>query len=501
MARAATRSDVWRQSIARRTAVRVPYDGAMHRVLVLAFVVSLLIAGSSCSSTPASSCSAGCDASTPDAGTLDAGTHDDASLDAAAVDAQAADASVVSPWNGTTLTASSCSLDDVRAALASAHDGDTIQIPAGRCTWNDSLVVTAGVRILGAGIDVTTLEGGRFEMQGDRIFRVSGLTFTGTAGFDVSSHAHGWRIDHVRFDHVTGWAANRIVWVEPDAGGYTSGVVDHATFDAPQSIQVHVRETSGGGNGSWQRPLDMGGVDAVYVEDSEFLHDVVDVSAPVTDCEGGGRIVVRHSRIVNSYTEMHDAITGGLRSCRRWETYANTFETTDPGGQCAYLGIRGGTGVAFDNTFLSHPDCEPIQVALYRVNQLGDEPWDMLCGTGSGRACLGGSGDLVRCASDADCGGEPGSCLVIDGPGTTPDGYPCRDQLGTDGNALQTLAPALFWNNHFSDGALSPPFIERGDAYLVEGRDYCVGDTMPTTCGGIATTYAPLAYPHPSTVL
>jgi hypothetical protein len=407
----------------------------------------------------------------------------------------------VSPWTGAQIAATSCELQDVRAAVARATDGDTVNVPAGTCTWNGELALAHGVRVLGAGVDATRLAGGRFTATTDRTFRVSGMTLSGTAGFNVTGHAHGWRIDHVRFERVTGFAANRIVWVEPVAGGYTSGLVDHCDFNDPQSIQVHVREF--GGNGSYLRPLDLGGPDAIYVEDCNFNHTMLNVSDPVTDCEGGGRIVVRHSYIANSYTEMHDAIIGGLRSCRRWETYENRFTTTYASGQCGYVGIRGGTGVVFNNTFLTANDCEPIQVALYRTHQDDGDPWDVLCSHTSGRACLGAASVMpAGCASDADCGGAAGSCVPLDGPSDAPSGYPCRDQIGTDGNSPQTSRPALFWNNRFASGSASTdPVLNMVGEYVRAGRDYCVGATMPATCNNVPTTYQPYAYPHPLTGL
>lgn len=408
-------------------------------------------------------------------------------------------------WPGTTINAATCSFSDVQSAVASASDGDTVAIPAGNCTWTNAISVQKSIRILGAGIGQTNLNGGRFNASAPdgKQWRVSGMTITGTGGFNVSSHSKSWRIDNIRFNAVSGFSQNRIIWIEPDDGGYTAGLVDHCIFDDPDSIQVHIREAWGGGNNSYQRPLDLGGADAIYVEDCEFNHSVLQVSNPVTDCEGGGRIVMRHSSIKNSYTEMHDAIIGGLRSCRKWETYANTFQTTYASGQCSYIGIRGGTGVAFDNTFLNAPDCDPISVALYRTYQTGGDPWDVLCSNNSGKACLDTSASYPEgCTSDAQCGGEPGSCVKVDGNSASPNGYPCRDQLGTDGNATQTSRPALFWNNKFASGSQSPPDVGGTSAtYVQQGRDYCTGSSMPTSCNGVATTYTPYAYPHPLTAL
>ena len=198
---------------------------------------------------------------------------------------------------------------------------------------------------------------------------------------------------------------------------------------------------------------------------------------------------------------MHDAIIGGLRSCRKWETYENTFETTYASGQCGYVGIRGGTGVVFNNTFKNPNDCDPIIVALYRTYQQESDPWDALCSNSSGKACLNTTSTYPKgCSSDADCGGGANSCIALDGPSSNPSGYPCRDQFGWDGNAPQVTHPALFWNNKFGSGANAPPKINSGGSYISQSRDYCVSTTdMPTSCNGVTTTYTPYTYPHPLT--
>jgi hypothetical protein len=56
---------------------------------------------------------------------------------------------------GNTLTAASCNTSDVQAAINSAAEGDTVNIPAGTCTW------TSGVTISGKGIIVQGAGGGR----------------------------------------------------------------------------------------------------------------------------------------------------------------------------------------------------------------------------------------------------------------------------------------------------------------------------------------------------
>lgn len=407
--------------------------------------------------------------------------------------------------------AATCSIADVTTAYTAAVDGDRVLIPGGACTWNATLTVAKGIAVLAAGEGngsggTTNIVGARFSVTvpNGKNWSIGGFTTSGTAGIDVTGNSKSGRIHHITWSTVTGAAtAGRIIWIQPSSG-FSIGLVDHNTFNSPQSIQFHVREENSG-NATYMRPLDLGGPDAWYVEDSAFNHTVLNISAPVTDCEGA-RFVFRHNTVSTSYIEMHDAVTDGLRGCHKWEIYSNTFTTVDI-GLCTYIGIRGGAGVVGDNVFTILPSCAPILFQLYRRNHAPGGVW-ALCSSSTGKACLATkSGNLVSCTTDANCGGVTGACQLIDGTGS-PSGYPCRDQLGTDGNAPQFIAPVLVWNNKTAANVQQPPDNDSsygGGTYMVEGRDFCVGPTTssaddatkPTSCAGKATPYTPYTYPHP----
>jgi len=70
--------------------------------------------------------------------------------------------SVSTPGGGNIINAASCNAPDVQTAINSASDGDTIQIPAGACTWsagvsiNSATLRTKMVKLVGAGTDAST---------------------------------------------------------------------------------------------------------------------------------------------------------------------------------------------------------------------------------------------------------------------------------------------------------------------------------------------------------
>lgn len=437
------------------------------------------------------------------------------------------------PASAVTFNAATCSIADVTTALTSSSDGDTINIPGGSCTWNATLTVSKAVTIQGAGATLdsgfvtggvasgsTNLAGGRFTVTvaAGKTVVIGGFNLTGTAGFNMTTASKSWRIHHVRFTQVTGFTQNRHIWIEGTSNDYTQGVIDHIEVYDPNGIQIHPRETMWGGNNSWMRPLDLGGPDAIYIEDSYFSQPTssYDVSSPITDCDGGGRLVFRHNTIFLNYFEMHDAVVPGSRSCRKWEVYQNTWVTTAAAmlnpGQFAQIAIRGGTGMVWSNRLRSTTFSNDMTYSNYRTYQGNNgDPWNALCqSSGAAKACLNGTTAPITCTSDSQCGGQAGSCQKIDGSGGSglPTNYPCRDQMGTSGNIVQGRVPALFWDNRFDGGAnnniaAGPVSLTVNGSpvltYTVANRDYCIttSATMPMSCGGITTQYTPYTYPHP----
>src|SRR5438874_3802777 len=52
--------------------------------------------------------------------------------------------------SGATIGAKSASLGDVESAIGSAHEGDTVIVPAGTASWTSTLVITKGITLKGA---------------------------------------------------------------------------------------------------------------------------------------------------------------------------------------------------------------------------------------------------------------------------------------------------------------------------------------------------------------
>ena len=326
------------------------------------------------------------------------------------------------------------------------------------------------------------------------------MTISGASFISDTGASKNFRIDHITINNSVGYVSGRAIWFQPTfKGSYHKGVLDHLTVNncVPDGVCIHFRgPQQEGGNSSWLRPLGLGGSDAIYIEDSTFTYPSSG-TRDLVDAEAGARYVFRYNKVTNGWLGMHDAIIGGFRSVRKWEIYNNTFTTTPAGTGCFVASIRGGTGVMFNNTIINDTGCIGyIQLENKRQYQAGVDPWGALCSNTSGKAILNTSTTYP-----AGCTKGTG-CVNIDGAASNPNGWPCRDQIGADGNAPQVggSAPALFWGNTLNGLYINLP-NDDAYGYIKTGRDYCksASATMPASCNGVSTTYVPYTYPHPLT--
>src|SRR4029077_7555902 len=123
------------------------------------------------------------------------------------------------------INAASPSVTDVRRAIASAADGDTVIVPAGTAAWSSTLTITKGITIQGqsavnsdTGVcnDQTILQdnfpaggaGGFFQCTTNtgQFLRITGITFRAAPGnvneeLDGAINLHG-NSNKVRLDHL-----------------------------------------------------------------------------------------------------------------------------------------------------------------------------------------------------------------------------------------------------------------------------------------------------------
>ena len=267
------------------------------------------------------------------------------------------------PLPAASIRANSPSQPDVQAAIDSAHEGDTVLLPAGKAVWPKSLLLPRkNITLQGAGMTQTVITDradiGIRITDGEGAFHIAGLGFDGSGNVSGRSilvaggSALGFRIDHCRFYNERHMLDIRDIHAE--------GLVDHC--------QYVCLENKGGGdhaalyvNGdrtaAWKRPPGLGTSHAVYVEDCEFDYFAAGNSdRPYLAMSNGAKVVFRHNRAKNGCFEAFGAFDyyAGARGGISLEVYENQFS-----GNCYCLfTIKSGTATLFNNTISGYaPGC------------------------------------------------------------------------------------------------------------------------------------------------
>jgi hypothetical protein len=433
------------------------------------------------------------DAGARDSGGADSGAAGDAGADtAAAPDATSSGSDALS---GATITAASCESGDVLAAAASAQAGDVVGVPAGTCTWSQTVTLTTGIVLRGAGAGSTGTRIRRasgfsaplveIALSEDLPVRVTAILFDNQRTIDgtdlpavlVSGRDYGGQgtaLTHVRIDHIlVNLGGRQVHWT-----GWAYGVVDHSTF-VNGDIAIGL---TGDDDFAWQRAIAPGTGDAVFIEDNLFQ---IDNNAPFEPNEQiyhqeGARSVLRHntfdgSRYTNGNSLFLDShgnqnyysgsVSTDMRGQPIREIYDNTFHAYQT---YRFDHSRGGSTLIHDNAFIYDSGSAPPILDLEE-----EEAWQ--------------------------------SQLFS----PLRNSWPAEDQINA----------TFVWNNTINGVAatvndVSTTWDTNDDVFAKEGRDFWMKPPDATTCTaypqvtkmGAAlypmrytciTSYKPYMYPHP----
>jgi len=326
-----------------------------------------------------------------------------------------------------TINAASCSYNDVLAAITSAQSGDTVNVPAGSCTWSSDISVQKKVFIEGAGMmsTVITANSGAFDL-GYSGAHVGNIGFRSSSDIAIIVKGSGWRIHHCKFESTGG---SKIVMIQPQSntgGSYVlAGLIDHCEF---KDCRIYVRgslanwDESEQQHESWTQSAELGKFDTVYIEDCKFD---TKYGGNLFDADMAGAYVARFNTMNGGVFEMH-SLYQDMRGTRKWEVYHNTISNSYSSLYYPFR-VRAGTGVVFNNVATGNWD--NLAVGLDNVRSYDSTP--------------------DRCD-----GSSP-----LDGNELGKSGYPCRDQIGRgpdnprwDDNPLvrtftQPLLPVYAWGN------------------------------------------------------
>ena len=362
------------------------------------------------------------------------------------------------------ISAPSCLQADVQAAMASAKDGETVEVPAGSCTWSGMSIVKA-IHLKGAGTGQTNISvsDNAITKQAIGIIRISDFSFTkrgGGNGSKAFTVGGSWlNAEPVVFENNSVTISNSGFFRLNIVGGM---VIANNSFIGEWDDSFIQPQHDNDTENSWGTADTMGDRDDtgtlnIYVESNTFYGG----TNQNIDCSSNARCVYRYNDLTYSSFNSHGFATSPA-SVRHWEVYNNVYRypfTTDQiGAQNWLIWIRGATGVIFNNAF--------VDIA---GNYWGEK--DEL------RFSIRGAED-VR---------PQGSCADVS--------YPVPQQLGQNHDgAFYFTDPIYIWGNSGTQAIGAgwswgnPCNLDFSD-FWQENRDYVVGIAKPG--------YTPYTYPHP----
>lgn len=276
-----------------------------------------------------------------------------------------------------TIQSASVSLSDVSAAVASASNGDTVRIPAGYAAWTNSLTVTNGIQIVGAGMDSTIITNGITPGHNAYVFiyspsspsvglfRLSGVRVDGNwngGGFwavnnpgTTNGIVRLLRVDRCKFLNCgnTTYTMRAL-----NITALTFGVADNNVFQNNQKT-FDMEDGVSDESVPWSLPASYSlGTTNTFVFESNAVTNNDSRCALITSGGQGGRYVFRHSIVDttglsdNQHFDMHGDFDGGNRGTVCAEIYGVIVRTKSSSYQ--FLDQRGGTALVFSNAVV-HP--------------------------------------------------------------------------------------------------------------------------------------------------
>jgi hypothetical protein len=262
----------------------------------------------------------------------------------------------------------------IQQMIDSVPSGGTVHLPSGCFEISDPIRVPDGTRVIGDGAGRTILyrhpdkwkdRGGAMIVvkgavgsAGTQVSRIAfvGVRNTRDKGNDEGIHLENctdFRIDHCYFDGI-GYAGVNV-------RGASRGVIDHCVF-----VDVFKEGIDNLGYGvvvygtqEWDEDPGLGTARATFVEDCEFIGCRHAVAS-----NGGAHYVFRNNRIrenvVSTAIDAHGQGYGSKRGTQCVEIYRNVVD--DPETGRAGIGIRGGSGVIFENEINGYD--HPIQLVI-----------------------------------------------------------------------------------------------------------------------------------------
>lgn len=416
-------------------------------------------------------------------------------------------------------TAASCSVENVKAAIAVAVDGDTVVVPSGNCTWTKTsttalVTVSKSITILGSGPDKST---------GTSIYIAPGTGYTSTPAISLTTKNTSAHITLAGFYFWGETSYNGMVKVGgsskytritnnvfTDGGvggtrqllvldGATKGVIDNNTFlGYQQAIKTFATQWKADnyGHESWQEDVPWGTDYTWFIENNTYDNPYSSGAASAAprgaiDCFHGGQYVFRYNNVTDFFPLTHGGLTDGtiypVRGCRSMEIYGNTFTMSSkiiyrPEATLIY----GGAALINNNTYnMNHRTDRAISVSNQRDGANRDSSYPTY------KSCDGTH------PWDGNESGQTG-WLCRDQPGAGKDSATPSWPVLNSGNPYpkQTREPLFIWGNTYNNRGFGATDVS-GSTHDQLDRDYFL---RAPQLGDIPYPYNHYTYPHPLTM-
>ena len=271
------------------------------------------------------------------------------------------------------IKAASPSFGDVKSAIAGAKAGDIVLVPAGVATWDQQLVISKGVKIIGAGVGQTVITSGynaptpnstnpgnaliyyRPDLPSDaEKFRLSGFTF------DLANHcgllhiknhsAAAIRYNRIDNNQIKNTLGYRVIYIF----GTIYGVIDSNTMDNVGSVLG----SYGANETSWTNlTFEFGTADNLYFEDNV----ITGLMGTPHSGGAGGRYCARYNSYASTreagvypWYDMHGNQPGAWTATVGAEIYGNTLTMVDPKHGIGIFDQRGGKALIYNNNGITN---------------------------------------------------------------------------------------------------------------------------------------------------
>jgi len=268
-----------------------------------------------------------------------------------------------------TINAASCSYADVSAAIQNASAGDTVNVPAGTCAWNNRLEISKAITLIGAGAANTIINNGYSAScsgvdptvyllsilptcSSNPAIRISGFTFnfgTASCGILYKNYSSTTECTKVRLDQLNISAAG-FVFVHY---GLAHGVMDNSIIRGTMDM--------GGSEVLWAAnnavaAYEYGNNSNFYFEDNtwSYYSDVVDFGHAGN---GAVRYAFRYNTIISPPGHQESPLFDehgnqpAQTGCFGAEIYGNSIDATNnENNQMNLYAQRGGKSLFYFNS-------------------------------------------------------------------------------------------------------------------------------------------------------